>query len=300
MKHILDSQSFDRAELAALFDAADRLMAEPASPLKGKVMATMFYEPSTRTRLSFEAAMLRLGGEVISTENASEFSSAAKGETIEDTTRVISRYADVLVIRHPVEGTVAKAVSVATIPVINAGDGGGGQHPTQSLLDLYTIHREIGRLDNLKVAMVGDLKYGRTIRSLAPMLSKYKNNTIHFVSPVGLRADDNLKKYLNKKRVKYTETENLAAVVPKVDVLYQTRIQRERFSSNDEYLKYKGVYVIDRAMANSMKKGAIIMHPLPRVDEILPEVDSSPHAKYFEQAGYGLYVRMALLESLLS
>ena len=294
MKHIIASQQFNQKFINDVFTLAGKLEKKQTTPLKGKIMASVFYEPSTRTRFSFESAMLRLGGSVITTENAKEFSSASKGETLEDSTRVINTYADVMVMRHYQEGASERASLVSNIPVINAGDG-SGQHPTQALLDLYTVKRELGKIDGINIAFVGDLKYGRTIRSLSYLLGKFKNVNIYFVSPKGLQVGEDIKAYLKKHKVNFTETEDLTSVVPKVDVLYQTRIQKERFSSEKEYNKYKGAYIIDMKVVNSMKKKSIIMHPLPRVGEILPEVDNSPKAMYFKQTYYGLYIRMAVL-----
>lgn len=299
MKHIVESQQFDQKLIAKLFAVADRLEKKTDNSLNGKIMASLFYEPSTRTRFSFESAMLRLGGSVITTESAKEFSSAAKGETLEDSIRVIGNYADVIVLRHFDEGSSEKASLVSSVPVINAGDG-SGQHPTQALLDLYTIKRELGRIDEITIALVGDLKHGRTIRSLAYLLGKYKNITIYFVSPNGLRVGDDVKKYLKKHKVTFIETEDLKSIFKDIDVLYQTRIQKERFKSVREYNKYNGCYTVDLETVKQMKPKAIIMHPLPRVNEILPEVDSSRKAVYFKQAYYGLLIRMALLKMVLN
>jgi len=295
MKHIIKSQQFSRKIINDIFLIADKLEKRKDNSLSGKIMASLFYEPSTRTRFSFESAMLRLGGSVITTENAKEFSSAIKGETLEDSIRVINNYADVIVLRHYEEGASARAANVSDIAVINAGDG-AGQHPTQALLDLYTINRELGKIDGVSIAMVGDLKNGRTIRSLSYLLAKYKKIKIYFISPNGLRVGTDIKKYLDKHSVFYSESEKLEDVVANVDVLYQTRIQKERFKSEKEYKKYKGSYRIDFAMTKRMKKKSIIMHPLPRVDELLEEVDKSPKAAYFKQAKYGLLIRMALLK----
>ncbi len=297
MKHVIESQQFDRKTIESIFRAADNLSKSKNSPLRGKIMASLFYEPSTRTRFSFESAMLKLGGGVITTENASEFSSAAKGETLEDSIRVINHYADVIVIRHPEKGASARAAAVSRIPVLNAGDG-SGQHPTQALLDLYTIKKETGKIDGAHIAFVGDLKHGRTVRSLSYLLGKYKNVHMSFVSPKALRIDDDIKEYLNKHKVTYEETEKWDKVLPRVDVLYQTRIQKERFKSPAEYKKYKGGYILTMKEVDKMKKGAIVMHPLPRVDEIATEVDRSEKAVYFKQAKYGLLVRMALLKEI--
>lgn len=298
MKHVIESQQFDRKTIEKIFKVADSLGKKHGTPLRGKIMASLFYEPSTRTRFSFESAMLRLGGSVITTENAKEFSSVSKGETLEDSIRVIAGYADVIVLRHDEEGSAKRASLVSDVPVINAGDG-SGQHPTQALLDLYTIRREIGKIDGIRIAFVGDLKHGRTIRSLSYLLGKYQGVKIWFVSPKGLRVGEDIKEYLHKHGVTFTETEDPDAVVPQVDVLYQTRIQKERFKNAKEYANFKGCYKIDLALVKRMKRKSIIMHPLPRVDEIATEVDASPKAVYFRQARYGLLVRMALLKHLL-
>ncbi len=297
--HIIESQQFDLKFIDTIFTLADALEKNPDNSLKGKIMASLFYEPSTRTRFSFESAMLRLGGSVITTENAKEFSSAAKGETLEDSIRVINSYADVIVMRHYEQGSAKRAADVSTIPVINAGDG-VGQHPTQALLDLYTIKRTLGKIDGLRIAVAGDLKNGRTIRSLVYLLGKFKNVYIYFVSPKGLRICDDIKAYLVKHTMHYEETEDLEKCVGDVDVVYQTRIQKERFATEQEYLAHKGCYRIGMELVKKMKPKAIIMHPLPRVDEILPEVDTSPKAVYFKQAYYGLLIRMALLKFLLT
>lgn len=298
-RHILESQQFDRKGLEELFALADTLEGVRNTSLQGKIMASLFYEPSTRTRLSFESAMQWLGGTVISTENAKEFSSAAKGETIEDTMRMMNQYADVVVLRHFEEGACNRASQVATIPVINAGDG-PGQHPTQALLDLYTIQKETGKTDGLHIAAVGDLKHGRTIRSLAYLLAQYENISLTFVSPPELAMGADILEYLRARGVLVIETEDLESVLADTDVIYMTRIQKERFADAGEYEKLKGKYVLTRAHADAMKQGSIIMHPLPRVDEIEIDVDSSEKAVYFKQAGYGLTLRMALLSKLLS
>lgn len=299
MKHIIESQQFDRKAIEHIFKTADNVAKSKGSPLRGKIMASVFYEPSTRTRFSFESAMLRLGGGVITTENAGEFSSASKGETLEDTIRIINNYADIIVLRHPESGASVRAAAVSAIPVLNAGDG-AGQHPTQALLDLYTIKKEIGKIDGVRIAFIGDLKNGRTVRSLTYLLGKYINVHISYVSPKGLRIGNDIKDYLNKHHIKYEEMEKWDTVLPTVDVLYQTRIQKERFKSLAEYKKYKGGYILTMKEVNKMKKDAIIMHPLPRIDEIVPEVDASPKAAYFKEAKYGLLIRMALLKEILS
>lgn len=298
MHHIIESQQFDQKFINKIFSIADKLEKKTDNSMKGKIMASLFYEPSTRTRFSFESAMLRLGGSVITTENAKEFSSAVKGETLEDSTRIINNYVDVIVLRHYEEGASHRASLVSNIPVINAGDG-AGQHPTQALLDLYTIQRELKKIDGIKIALVGDLKHGRTIRSLSYLLGKYKDVKIYFVSPKELRVGEDIIKYLKKHNVSYTELEDLESVVTIVDVLYQTRIQKERFKNEKEYKKYKGCYQVDSTTVKRMKAKSIIMHPLPRVGEILTEVDLSPKAVYFKQAKYGLLIRMALLKSVM-
>lgn len=298
-RHIIESQQFDRESISEIFAQADTLEHTRDQSLTGKILASLFYEPSTRTRFSFESAMLRLGGSVITTENAKEFSSVSKGETLEDSIRIVNTYVDVIVLRHDEEGASKRAALVSTVPVINAGDG-TGQHPTQALLDLYTIQRELGKLDGIHIAFVGDLKHGRTIRSLSYLLGNYTDITIDFVSPQGLRVGDDIKQYLTERHVTFRETEDLDALKSTVDVLYQTRIQKERFKNREDYQKFKGCYQIDRKFADQMKDQSIIMHPLPRVDEILPEVDASPHAVYFKQAHYGLLIRMALLKHLFT
>jgi len=302
LRHVIESQQFSRSLLEDLFARAEEIKREPhrfMGRLNGQVMAALFYEPSTRTRLSFEAAMLRLGGQTMGTDNAREFSSAAKGETLEDTIRIVSGYADVIVLRHNEDGAARRAASVSTVPVINAGDG-KGQHPTQALLDLYTIRDELGRIDGVRVAMVGDLANGRTVRSLTYLLSKFREIEIWFVAPPAVAMRDDIKHHLDEHRIPWVETQDLNAVLPEVDVVYQTRIQKERFDSPEAYNAVKGVYRIDKASMARMRKYAILMHPLPRVDEIAPEVDDDPRSAYFRQARNGLHIRMALLDRLLS
>ncbi|XP_051114668.1 aspartate carbamoyltransferase 1, chloroplastic [Andrographis paniculata] len=301
---IIEAQQFDRETLSAIFDVALDMEMIEKSPVRsqllhGYLMATLFYEPSTRTRLSFESAMKRLGGEVLTTENAREFSSAAKGETLEDTIRTVEGYSDIIVLRHFESGAAKRAALTAGIPVINAGDG-PGQHPTQALLDVYTIQREIGKLDGIKVGLVGDLAHGRTVRSLAYLLAKYEDVKIYFVSPEVVRMKDDIKDYLTSKGVKWEESADLMEVASKCDMVYQTRIQRERFEGRDDlYETARGKYIVNKDVLNVMQKHAIVMHPLPRLDEITVEVDLDPRAAYFRQAKNGLYVRMALLKLLL-
>lgn len=300
MKHIVAVDQFDRAWLESIFAEADRLRSDRATSdlLRGKILATLFYEPSTRTRLSFESAMMRLGGNVISTENAREFSSAIKGETVEDTVRILSGYADGIVIRHYEQGAAARAAKASPVPIINGGDG-PGEHPTQALLDLYTIHNELGRFDNLKVALVGDLRFGRAARSLALLLRQARNVELVFVAPDAVPMGDDIKDALDDAGVRWHEEPDLATAMESVDVVYQTRIQRERFATPEEYASAKGIYIITPENMQALPEHAIVMHPLPRVDEIHPDVDSDPRAAYFRQAHNGVFVRMALLHQLL-
>ena len=302
LRHVIESQQFSRSLLEELFARAEEIKREPhrfMGRLAGQVMAALFYEPSTRTRLSFEAAMLRLGGQTMGTDNAREFSSAAKGETLEDTIRIVSGYADVIVLRHSEEGAAKRAAAVSDVPIINAGDG-PGQHPTQALLDLFTIRAELAKIDGVRVAMVGDLANGRTVRSLAYLLSKFKDIKLWFVAPPQVSMRDDLKAHLDEHHVSYTETQDLDAVLPEVDVVYMTRIQKERFTDPAVYEAIKGIYRIDKNAMARIRKYGVLMHPLPRVDEISPEVDDDPRSAYFRQARNGLHIRMALLDRLLS
>ena len=301
--HVIEAQQFSREVMKGIFDLT-REMEQVVSRygsniLNRRIMATLFYEPSTRTRLSFEAAMYRLGGEVITTESAREFSSAAKGETLEDTIRIVEGYADVIVLRHYEGGAAQRAADVAAVPILNAGDG-PGQHPTQALLDVYTIQKEIGGLDGIRVALVGDLANGRTARSLAYLLTKYEDVKLYFVAPDTVRMKDDIKAYLTEHGVGFEEEEDLMKVMSEVDVVYQTRIQRERFGDRiADYEAVRGKYIIDPAAMASLSDDAIVMHPLPRVDEIDPAVDKDPRAAYFRQAHNGVYIRMALLQMVL-
>lgn len=302
LRHVVESQQFSRRLLEQLFERADEMRTDPhrfAGRLQGRIMAALFYEPSTRTRLSFESAMLRLGGRTIGTDNAREFSSAAKGETLEDTVRIVAGYADVIVLRHHEEGAARRAAAVSEVPVINAGDG-KGQHPTQSLLDLYTVRLERGRIDGVRLAMVGDLANGRTARSLAYLLSKYRDVELWFVAPPQVAMGRDIKEHLDEQGIRWHETGDLDAVLPEVDVVYQTRIQKERFTDESSYLAVQGVYVIDRDALGRMPPDAIVMHPLPRLDEIDRAVDEDPRAAYFRQARNGVQVRMALLDMVLA
>jgi aspartate carbamoyltransferase catalytic subunit len=302
LRHVIESQQFARPLLDDIFTRADQMRSDPhraAGRLQGRIMAALFYEPSTRTRLSFESAMLRLGGRTMGTENAREFSSAAKGETLEDSIRIVSGYADVIVLRHAEEGAARRAAAVSDVPVINAGDG-PGQHPTQALLDVYTIRDELGRLDGIRVALVGDLANGRTARSLVYLLSKYRDIEVFFVAPPAVAMRQDIKSHLDEHRVRWQETSDLDEVLSQVDVVYQTRIQKERFEDDAAYQAVKGVYRIDAAVMKRLAPGAILLHPLPRVDEIAPEVDADPRAAYFRQARNGVQIRMALLDMVLS
>lgn len=300
LKHVVGSEQFNKEALETVFAEALKMeRVKPGVPeadmLKGYIMSTLFYEPSTRTRLSFESAMGKLGGTILSTESAGEYSSAAKGETLEDTIRTVEGYADCIVIRHFQEGSARRAAHVAGVPIINAGDG-PGQHPSQALLDAYTIKREIGRLENFKIGMVGDLANGRTVRSLCMLLSLYKGIKVYFVAPEVVKMRQDIKDLLTSRGIDWQEVTDLKEVAAEVDVLYQTRIQKERFTNLDDYAKARGKYIIDPSIVSLMKPSARIMHPLPRVDEITVEVDSDPRAAYFRQAKNGLFVRMALLK----
>jgi aspartate carbamoyltransferase catalytic subunit len=298
MQHVLEAQQFSRKDLTELFSIADNLNTENELPLKGKILASLFYEPSTRTRFSFESAMIRLGGNVLTTENAKDFSSASKGESLEDSIRVVNHYADAIVLRHYEAGAAHRAAEISDIPIINAGDG-AGQHPTQALLDLYTIRREVGKIDGIRVAMVGDLKNSRTVRSLSYLLGKFDHVEIIFVSPPELGIGTDIKEYLLKHTIRFSETSVLEDALEVADIVYQTRIQKERFAEPHEYFKFKGAYVLTANNTDCMKDGGVILHPLPRVDEIATDLDNLPRAAYFRQAKYGVLVRMALLKQLL-
>ena len=304
IKHIIKSKQFiDKAILDQIFSNAneyERLDKENAIPqiLQGKVLASLFYEPSTRTRFSFEAAMLKLGGQVMSTESAGHFSSVSKGESLTDTIKIIGGYAVVIIMRHSIVGSALTASKVSQVPLINAGDG-IGEHPTQALLDLYTIHKEFGRISDVSVAMVGDLLYGRTVHSLITLLSKQPGITVYLVSPPQLRLPEKYKEILQEHNIEFEETYDLNKVLDKVDIFYMTRIQKERFDDKEAYDKLKGCFVVNKETMKQMSEGAIVMHPLPRVDEISPEIDSDPRAAYFRQAKNGLYLRMALLKLVL-
>jgi aspartate carbamoyltransferase catalytic subunit len=305
LKHVLSARQFDDPEfLLALFESAnqmerDDLFRALTDPLRGRILATLFYEPSTRTRFSFEAAMQKLGGGVITAENARDSSSATKGETISDTIRVVSGYADVIAIRHYEQGTAEAAARVSPVPIINAGDG-IGEHPTQALADVYTIKKELGRVGGLRVALVGDLLNGRTIHSLLPLLTLYPGVTIDLISPWQLRLPLAHRERLMEMGVVFHEGETLGGVIELADVAYITRVQRERFASQEDYDAVKDAYIVDATMADRLKPEAIIMHALPRVNEISADVDGNIRAAYFRQAKNALYIRMALLKYLLA
>ena len=303
LRHVIRAEQLvDPVLLDELFMSASALECEDKArnlelPLRGRILATMFYEPSTRTRFSFEAAMQKLGGGVLTAENALDNSSASKGESIADMVRVVSGYADAIVLRHPQVGAAEMAAEASPVPVINAGDG-AGEHPTQALIDVYTIRKELGRLEDLNIALVGDLKNGRTIHSLLPFLIKAPGISLTLISPPQLRLPGKYIRMLQEADTRFAETTRLARLQP-ADVVYVTRVQRERFVSEAEYDLVKDSYRIDLHVADSLKTRSIILHALPRTTEISPEVDQDARAAYFRQARNGLYVRMALLKYLM-
>ena len=300
MRHLMSPLDFSVKELDTLFNLASDIEKHPdkyAHVCDGKKLATCFYEPSTRTRLSFEAAMLNLGGSVLGFSEASS-SSAAKGESVSDTIRVISCYADICAIRHPKEGAPMVAASKSLIPVINAGDG-GHQHPTQTLTDLLTIRSLHGNLNGFTIGLCGDLKFGRTVHSLIRALLRYNNVHFVFISPEELRIPDYIIDELNEQNATYEEVIKLDDVIGKLDILYMTRVQRERFFNEEDYVRLKDFYILTKEKMDMAKKSCIVLHPLPRVNEISVEVDDDPRACYFKQAQYGVYVRMALIMTLL-
>ena len=300
MRHLMSPLDFTVKELDTLFNLASDIEKHPdkyAHVCDGKKLATCFYEPSTRTRLSFEAAMLNLGGSVLGFSEASS-SSAAKGESVSDTIRVISCYADICAIRHPKEGAPMVAASKSLIPVINAGDG-GHQHPTQTLTDLLTIRSLHGNLNGFTIGLCGDLKFGRTVHSLIRALLRYNNIHFVFISPEELRIPDYIIDELNEQNATYEEVIKLDDVIGKLDILYMTRVQRERFFNEEDYVRLKDFYVLTKEKLDMAKKSCIVLHPRPRVNEISVEVDDDPRACYFKQAQYGVYVRMALIMTLL-
>ncbi len=301
MKHLMSPLDFSVEELDRILDLANDIENHPekyAHACAGKKLATLFYEPSTRTRLSFEAAMLNLGGSVLGFSSA-DSSSAAKGESVSDTIRVISCYADICAMRHPKEGAPMVAASKSSIPVINAGDG-GHQHPTQTLTDLLTIRSLKGRLDNLTIGLCGDLKFGRTVHSLIHALVRYPNIRFVLISPEELRIPDYIKEnVLDKNHISYKEVERMEDALPHLDLLYMTRVQKERFFNEEDYVRMKDFYILDKKKMELAPADMLVLHPLPRVNEISVEVDEDPRAVYFKQAQFGVYVRMALILTLL-
>ena len=300
MRHLMSPLDFSKEELEKLFDLAQDIEHSPAKyahACDGRILATCFYEPSTRTRLSFESAMTRLGGRVIGFSDAAS-SSASKGESVSDTIRVISCYADICAMRHPKEGAPMVASEKSGIPVINAGDG-GHQHPTQTLTDLMTIRSLKGRLNNFTIGLCGDLKFGRTVHSLIRALVRYDNVRFLFISPEELRVPDYITEMLREKNIPYEEVIRLEDVMPQLDLLYMTRVQKERFFNEEDYIRLKDFYVLTPEKMTLAKEDMLVLHPLPRVNEISVEVDDDPRAAYFKQVQYGVYVRMALILTLL-
>ncbi len=301
MRHLIDPLDFSKEEVEQLLDLADRIIADPTAYQEvcaHKKLATLFYEPSTRTRLSFEAAMLNLGGSVLGFASA-DSSSASKGESVADTIRVISGYADIAAMRHPKEGAPLRASRYSGIPVINAGDG-GHQHPTQTLTDLLTIRRRKGRLDHLTIGLCGDLKFGRTVHSLIKSLARYEDIRFILISPEELRVPDYIiNDVLVAKNIPYTEVRSLEDAMPQLDILYMTRVQRERFFNEEDYVRLKNSYILTEEKMKLGRPDLAVLHPLPRVNEIAVSVDNDPRAAYFEQAHNGVYVRMALIMTLL-
>ncbi len=300
MRHLMNPLDFSVEELDKLFDLANDIEANPekyAHACAGKKLATCFYEPSTRTRLSFEAAMLNLGGQVLGFSDAGS-SSAAKGESVSDTIRIVSCYADICAMRHPKEGAPMVAASRSKIPVINAGDG-GHQHPTQTLTDLLTIRSLRGSLNGFTIGLCGDLKFGRTVHSLINALVRYHDIRFIFISPPELRVPDYITDMLKERNISYEEVIRLEDCMPQLDLLYMTRVQKERFFNEEDYVRLKNFYILDKEKLTLAKEDMLILHPLPRVNEISVEVDDDPRAVYFKQAQYGVYVRMALILTLL-
>ena len=301
MKSLIDIKDLSVGEIEELIKVAKDIMSKPENYLekcKNKKLATLFFEPSTRTRLSFEAAMMELGGNVLGFASASS-SSTAKGESVSDTVQVVGYYADIIAMRHPKEGAPLVAALRSNIPIINAGDG-GHNHPTQTLTDLLTISCEKDRLDNLTIGLCGDLKFGRTVHSLITAVSRYKNIKFILISPDELRIPEYVKQeILEKNNIEYIETNDIEEYMDKLDILYMTRVQRERFFNEEDYLRLKDYYILNKSKLERAKKDLCIMHPLPRVNEISTEVDDDPRACYFKQANYGKYIRMALILKLL-
>jgi aspartate carbamoyltransferase catalytic subunit len=296
-RSLVSIDDFSTEEIIQTLDLAGEFEKKPVQKLlDGKVIATLFFEPSTRTRLSFESAINRLGGKIVGFADSST-SSVSKGETLHDTIKMVSSYSDLIVMRHPVEGSARYASEIASVPVINAGDG-ANQHPTQTMLDLFSIRKTQGTLDNLNIFMVGDLKYGRTVHSLMMAMSRW-NTTFNFIAPEELKMPDEFKLYLENLGLKYYEHTDFTDIISKADIIYMTRVQKERFSDPIEYEKVKNVYVLRNSMLKNTKPSMRILHPLPRVNEINPDVDSNPKAYYFEQALNGVFTRQAILCKLM-
>jgi aspartate carbamoyltransferase catalytic subunit len=296
-RSLVSIDDFSTDEILKILHLTSEFEHEPTQKLlEGKVIATLFFEPSTRTRLSFESAISRLGGKIVGFADASS-TSVSKGETLNDTIRTVSNYCDLIVMRHPIEGSARFASEIASVPIINAGDG-ANQHPSQTLLDLYSIKKTQGRLEDLNIFLVGDLKYGRTVHSLMMAMSRW-NATFNFISPEELKMPEEYKIYLDNAGLKYYEHTDFTDIISKADIIYMTRVQRERFSDPIEYEKVKNVYVLRNSMLKNTKPGMRILHPLPRVNEIHFDVDTNPKAYYFEQALNGVYTRQAILCSLL-
>lgn len=299
-RHLLEPTDFTREELEELFRLADDIIADQSRYMnccRGKLLASLFYEPSTRTKFSFDSAMYRLGGQVIGFSDPNT-SSVAKGESLADTTITVSNYVDIIVVRHPREGTAKLMSKVSGVPIINAGDG-GHQHPTQTLTDLLTIRHYKGRFDNLKIGVCGDLMFGRTIHSLVKAMSRYDGVEFVFISPEELKMPKYIKDELNIKQIPYSETNDLEKSINDLDILYMSRVQRERFVNEEEYLRLKDYFILTKDKLCNARKDLIVMHPLPRVNEISTDVDSDERAVYFNQAKFGMYVRMALIMKLL-
>ena len=300
MKHLIDPMDLSVEEIDGILDLAEKIIASPkdyAHKCQGKKLATLFYEPSTRTRLSFEAAMWELGGSVLGFSSA-DASSAAKGESVADTVRAVSCYADIIAMRHPKEGAAKVASLYSKNPVNNAGDG-GHQHPTQTLTDLLTIRSLKGRLGTMTLGLCGDLKFGRTVHSLIRALMRYENVEFYLISPQELKVPEYIREAMRKKNIVFHEVERLETVIGELDILYMTRVQRERFFNEEDYIRLRDSYILDMEKMALAKKDMIVMHPLPRVNEISVEVDKDPRAKYFDQVLYGKYVRMALMMTML-
>jgi aspartate carbamoyltransferase catalytic subunit len=299
-RNLINTLDFSIEEQHEILSLAQDIIQRPhlfTDSLKGKVMASLFFEPSTRTRLSFEAAMLRLGGSVIGFSEATN-SSVSKGETLSDTIQTVASYADIIAMRHPKEGSSLVASLSSSVPIINAGDG-GREHPTQTLTDLLTIQSKKGRLNNLTIGFCGDLKFGRTVHSLVKNMARYENITFIFVSPVELVIPDYLNNYLVENNISFKEMTNLEEAIQEMDVLYMTRVQKERFFNEEDYIRLKDLYILDTVKMEFAKEDMIILHPLPRVNEIAYDVDKDPRATYFQQVKYGMYARMALMLKIL-